>query len=172
MATLHAPAAGGRVVIVKGAPEVVLERCAAGDGAAAAVETLAASGMRVLAMAERPLAGDRSTLVDADLDGGFVLLGLAAMVDPPRESALTAVRACREAGVDVKMITGDHVSTARAIGARFGLGGRAFTGRELDALDDDEFSGQPSKARCSRAWRRSTSCGSCERCKRTARSWR
>jgi calcium-translocating P-type ATPase len=139
MATLHAPAAGGRVVVVKGAPEVVLERCVLPDDASAAVDALAASGMRVLAVAERRLADDRSALVDSDLDSGFELLGLAAMIDPPRESALSAVRACREAGVDVKMITGDHVSTARAIAARFGLAGRAFTGRELDVLDDDEL---------------------------------
>ena len=109
---------------MKGAPEVVLERCAPVDGALEAIESFADLGMRVLALAEK-----RGT-------DGFRLLGLAALVDPPRESALTAVGACRAAGVDVKMITGDHVSTARAIAARFGLGGAALTGRELDALDD------------------------------------
>jgi calcium-translocating P-type ATPase len=132
MATLHTD----RAVFLKGAPEVVLERCAPRDGADAAIEALAASGMRVLAVAERRLPGDRSELTEDDLDGGFTLLGLAALVDPPREPALTAVRACREAGVEVKMITGDHVSTARAIAERFGLAGAAFTGRELDRLDD------------------------------------
>ena len=126
MATLHE----GGAAYMKGAPEVVLERSAAIDGAAEAVDALAARGMRVLAVAE-----GRGT----DLDGGLRLLGLAALVDPPRESALTAVRACRAAGVDVKMITGDHVSTARAIGAEFGLEGHAHTGRQLDALDDGEF---------------------------------
>ena len=135
MATLHA---GGRVLL-KGAPEVVLERCTQVDGAGAAVEGLAAQGMRVLAVAERTVAGGRSTLSESDLDGGFTLLGLAALVDPPRDSALTAVRACRQAGVDVKMITGDHVSTARAIASRFGLAGAALTGRELDALDDGQL---------------------------------
>ena len=135
MATLHA---GGRVLL-KGAPEVVLERCTQVDGAGAAVEGLAAEGMRVLAVAERTVAGGRSTLSESDLDGGFTLLGLAALVDPPRDSALTAVRACRQAGVDVKMITGDHVSTARAIASRFGLAGAALTGRELDALDDGQL---------------------------------
>ena len=135
MATLHA---GGRVLL-KGAPEVVLERCTQVDGAGAAVEGLAAQGMRVLAVAERTVADGRSTLSESDLDGGFTLLGLAALVDPPRDSALTAVRACRQAGVDVKMITGDHVSTARAIASRFGLAGAALTGRELDALDDGQL---------------------------------
>jgi calcium-translocating P-type ATPase len=126
MATVHE----GGVVYMKGAPEVVLERCVTVDGAAEAVDALAERGMRVLAVAEGR---------DTELDGGFRLLGLAALVDPPRESALTAVSACRAAGVDVKMITGDHVSTARAIGAQFGLAGRALTGPELDALDDDDF---------------------------------
>jgi calcium-translocating P-type ATPase len=135
MATLHA---GGRVLL-KGAPEVVLERCTQVDGAVAAVEGLAAEGMRVLAVAQRTVAGGRSTLSESDLDGGFTLLGLAALVDPPRDSALTAVSACRQAGVDVKMITGDHVSTARAIASRFGLAGAALTGRELDALDDGQL---------------------------------
>ena len=134
MATLHA----GGTVLVKGAPEAVLERCAPRAGAAEAVEALAARGMRVLAVARR--AGHpRPELPEADLGGGFELLGLAALADPPRESALAAVQACREAGVEVKMITGDHVSTARAIAARFGLAGRSLTGRELDALDDAGF---------------------------------
>jgi calcium-translocating P-type ATPase len=133
MATLHP----GGVALMKGAPEVVLERCAPRAGAYEAVEAMASRGMRVLAVAQRTLAG--SELRESHFDEGFELLGLAALVDPPRESALAAVRACRAAGVDVKMITGDHVATATAIGARFGLTGRAFTGRELDALDGPAF---------------------------------
>jgi calcium-translocating P-type ATPase len=129
MATLHSDG----LVLIKGAPEVVLERCEAVDGAVEALDALAGGGMRVLAVAEK-----RATTLD-ELDDGFRLLGLAALTDPPRESALTAVDACRAAGVDVKMITGDHVSTAAAIAGRFGLAGRALTGRELDRLDDAEF---------------------------------
>lgn len=135
MATLHA----GGVVLLKGAPEVVLERCDPVDAASAMVDALAASGMRVLAVARRVLAQEQSTLSDSDLQEGFVLLGLAAIVDPPRDSALTAVNACQAAGIEVKMVTGDHVATATAIASRFGLAGRALTGRELDTLDDDEF---------------------------------
>jgi calcium-translocating P-type ATPase len=133
MATLHPGFA-----LLKGAPEVVLERCAPRDGAAEAVEAMASRGMRVLAVARRALEGRRE-LRETDLGGGFELLGLVALVDPPRESALAAVGACRAAGVDVKMITGDHVATASAIGEQFGLSGRAFTGRELDALDEPAF---------------------------------
>jgi calcium-translocating P-type ATPase len=135
MATLHP---GGRVLL-KGAPEVVIERCARVDGAGEALESLAAGGMRVLAVAEGTVGDGRSTLSEPDVDGGLTLLGLAALVDPPRDSALSAVSACREAGVDVKMITGDHVSTARAIASRFGLTGAALTGRELDTLDDGQL---------------------------------
>jgi calcium-translocating P-type ATPase len=132
MATLHE---GGRV-LVKGAPEVVLERCLPRDGALEVVDGLAARGRRVLAVAAGHT--DRADLTEDDL-GGLELLGLAAMVDPPRRSAVAAVDACRAAGVEVKMITGDHVATATAIGAEFGLAGRSYTGRDLDALDDAEL---------------------------------
>ncbi len=135
MATLHA----GGTILLKGAPEVVLERCGPSAEAEARVDAFAADGMRVLAVARRELGEERTALVDEDLDGAFTLLGLAAIADPPRDSALAAVEACRSAGVDVKMVTGDHVATASAIASRFGLAGRAFTGRALDALDDDGF---------------------------------
>jgi calcium-translocating P-type ATPase len=130
MATLHAG-----VLYVKGAPEVVLALCGEVPGAAAALDSFAERGMRVLAVAERRLDDDRTALGEADLHD-LTLIGLVALADPPRDSALTAVRACMDAGVEVKMITGDHVATATAIAARFGLVGRAFTGRELDRLDD------------------------------------
>jgi calcium-translocating P-type ATPase len=135
MATLHP----GGTVLLKGAPEVVLERCAPSAGAAAKVGAFAGDGMRVLALAQRTLGEERPSLTDADLEHGFALLGLAAIADPPRRSALAAVDACRTAGVDVKMVTGDHVATARAIAARFGLPGRAYSGAALDALDDAAF---------------------------------
>ncbi len=135
MATLHA----GGTVLVKGAPEIVLARCEPCAQADAIVDAFAADGMRVLAVARRELGDQHKALVDEDLDGGFTLLGVAAIADPPRDSALAAVEACRSAGVDVKMVTGDHVATASAIASRFGLAGPAFTGRALDALDDDAF---------------------------------
>jgi calcium-translocating P-type ATPase len=133
MATLHPG-----MVLVKGAPEIVVGLCDDAPRASDAVDAFAADGMRVIAVAERPADGQR-VLTDDDVAGGFTLLGLAALVDPPRGSALRSVQACREAGVAVKMITGDHVATARAIADRFGLAGRSLTGRQLDALDDDEL---------------------------------
>jgi magnesium-transporting ATPase (P-type) len=97
---------------------------------------MAARGMRVLALA-RTRGADG---IDYALDGEWELLGLTAMVDPPREDAVVAVAECREAGIDVKMITGDHLATARAIGERFGLRGDGLAGADLDRLDDAAFS--------------------------------
>jgi magnesium-transporting ATPase (P-type) len=81
-------------------------------------------------------------LTEGDAEGGFLFLGLQGMIDPPRPEAVEAVRACREAGITVKMITGDHHETARAIGEALGLavpGEHAVTGAELSRLSDDEL---------------------------------
>ena len=120
---------------MKGAPEAVLMRCGHAPNASAALDEMAAQGMRVLAFAR---CRGVDTLDDA-LEAEWELLGLEAMVDPPREDAVLAVAACREAGIDVKMITGDHLATARAIGERFGLDGAGLAGAELDLLDDEAF---------------------------------
>jgi calcium-translocating P-type ATPase len=122
--------------VMKGAPEAVLARCGEVEGAEAAVATTAAQGMRVLAVARATHAGASAEDL---LDGAWRLLGLVALMDPPRDAAIAAVAACRDAGIDVKMVTGDHLVTAQAIGARFGMGGHGVTGIELDALDDEAF---------------------------------
>ena len=147
MATLHRWPDGTRRLLVKGAPEVVLARCAgrAGGGplvpagVLAEVEALAARGMRVLAVAARPWTAALDEVGLADLAGDLTLLGLVGMIDPPRPEAVAAVAACRQAGIRVKMITGDHPGTAQAIGRALGLlgpGEEAVTGAELSALDD------------------------------------
>jgi magnesium-transporting ATPase (P-type) len=148
MATLN-EVAGERVAFLKGAPEAVLQRCdrRAGDAGGTApldadavreaARALAARGMRVLAMAYRPGAGDR--LDEGTLGGGFVLAGLQAMEDPVRPEAVEAVAAAREAGIRVLMLTGDHAGTAQAIGRQLGLGHGAASvleGQALDGLDD------------------------------------
>ena len=139
MATLHADPEGGAVIYLKGAPEVVLRRCRAADARLAEhitanVLAIAAQGMRVLAFAvRRPLAPIARLDADAVADD-FVFLGLQGMIDPPREEAVRAVQACRRAGITVKMITGDHKETARAIGLDLGLvapGEDALSGTEL-----------------------------------------
>jgi len=120
MATLHDDGAARRIV-VKGAPEAVLRRCSAVDPDAvhAEVERLAREGMRVLALAAKPWPGD--TVDMDDVCGQLTFAGLVGMIDPPRPEAVAAVRACHAAGIQVKMITGDHLATARAIGAQLGL---------------------------------------------------
>jgi magnesium-transporting ATPase (P-type) len=142
MATLHGEEGGGQIIYLKGAPEVVLRRCqgSPGDQSAdpdsvnRAVERIAGDGMRVLAFAARRPDRELERLDEKGVESGFAFLGLQGMIDPPRSEAVEAVTACREAGIVVKMITGDHGATARTIGEALGLAGEgdfAVTGREL-----------------------------------------
>jgi len=137
MATLHAGE-----ILLKGAPEVILARCDHVDADAfhAEVESMATQGMRVLAVARRAHPG--SSLDEGDVDGGFELLGLQGMIDPPRPEAIEAVAACHRAGINVKMITGDHRVTAEAIARDLGLldeDQHGLTGTELARLSDAEL---------------------------------
>lgn len=142
---------GERVVLVKGAPERVLQSCttlATPEGpqpldralVAPQIERMAAEGWRVLAMAER-----RRSLAEGDdhlIDGDFCFLGLVGMQDPPRPSVPDAVARCRRAGMRPIMITGDHAATALAIARQVGIGDdslRILTGPEIDRLDDHEL---------------------------------
>jgi Ca2+-transporting ATPase len=143
MATLHESPAGDRAVLVKGAPEVVARRCDGVDMQALQreVESLASQGMRVLAVAAREAPSGTSELRLDDVASGLRLLGLLAMIDPPREEAIRAVEACRGAGITVKMITGDHRATAAAIGRQLGIlsSTGALTGSELARMSDQEL---------------------------------
>lgn len=147
MATLDA-GPDGAALHVKGAVERVLERCAdmAGpdcpvpldpDAVLAAAAAMAADGLRVLAVAARPAAGEEA--VDEGDVRGLTLLGLQGMLDPPRPEAVAAVARCRDAGIRVKMVTGDQLETARAIAHRVGLAGDrepvAMAGVELEDVD-------------------------------------
>ncbi len=153
MATLNhhgeAPLAS---VHVKGAPEVVLQYCARqrrSEGDAPidrdywheVMADLARHGQRVLAVATKEVPAETSSLSMEDARGGLSLLGLVGSIDPPREEAITAVASCQSAGIEVKMITGDHAITAGAIAAQLGLSGdgRVVTGRDVERMDDDEL---------------------------------
>ncbi|HEX5598967.1 MAG TPA: HAD-IC family P-type ATPase, partial [Micromonosporaceae bacterium] len=157
MATLHDDRdAGGQLVFVKGAVERVLKLCGSAlgeEGTPGALdpetvlreaEALASEGLRVLATAIRWIEGSSGFSEEA-LPGSLVFTGLQAMLDPPRPAAAASVAACRNAGIAVKMITGDHLGTAAAIGQRIGLlsgpagPGEAVTGVELAALPDAEL---------------------------------
>jgi Ca2+-transporting ATPase len=159
MATLHRaagkPGADDRVVYVKGAVEKVLARCdgaLVGDGRTVpldldavqrAVDAFAADGLRVLAFALRRLDADVGELERRHVSHDLTFLGLQAMLDPPRPAATSAVAACRQAGVVVKMITGDHGATAAAIAAQVGIvdgpGAAVVTGAEMAELRDRDL---------------------------------
>lgn len=140
MATFHH--AGTQVVThIKGAPDVLLAHSTASPSGRAAIEAenrhLAAQALRVLAVAQRSIpaagfdpAGDLMQWV-----GGWEFLGLVGLMDPPRPEARQAIADCQQAGVQVKMITGDHPLTAAAIARELGLAGDVVTGAELDAMD-------------------------------------
>lgn len=164
MATLHAGEDGAeRLVYVKGATEAILARCGSRLDAAGApsglnaaeihrqVELMAGTGLRVLAFAGRKLPVAVDHLTHDDVRSNLVFIGFMAMIDPPRASAVQAVRVCRVAGIQVKMITGDHAVTAAAIAGQIGLDGvitenggkqRVLTGSDLAALSDRELIGQ------------------------------
>lgn len=148
--SVHAAPDGRRVLHVKGAPDALIPMCAAmraQDGdvpvdiglAEAANEAMARDGLRVIATARRVLAEDEILPAELPAPRELVLLGLEGMADPPRSGVPEAVEACRDAGIEVKMITGDHPVTALAIAQRLGFGrpGPPLTGAEMAGLDDD-----------------------------------
>ncbi len=156
-ATLH-EGHKGRVIYKVGALERLLERCidALGEGGTQvpldkdavhrAAETMAARGLRVLALARRQVDARHSKLEHAHVSEGLTFLGLQGMMDPPRSEAIVSVRECQQAGIAVKMITGDHLVTARAIASQIGLKGNeehgklvALSGRELEKVSDEEL---------------------------------
>ncbi len=142
MATLHHDAEGKALLVLKGAPEAVLARCAEAPEEAVrdAVAALAAEGMRVMAFAERAMPGRTAALEAEDAQGGLVFLGLCGLIDPPRQEAAVAVAECRAAGIAVKMITGDHPATAAAIARAVGIAEapRAIEGAAFEALAAEE----------------------------------
>ena len=151
MATL-AEGKGGNILYIKGAPDRLLaladqEMTPGGpaplsrEGWEKAVSDLAAGGLRVIGAAMKTVAADKMSIGHEDLREGVVFLGLAGILDPPREEAVEAVAVCRAAGIRVKMITGDHADTAKAIGRDLGIGDgeSALTGSDLDDMTDEQF---------------------------------
>lgn len=147
--TLRRDEQGRRVLHVKGAPDILLGMATSlqRDGrpgpldhqlVRAANEELADQGLRVLATGCRVLADDEEVSTPLLRPTGLTLLGLEGMADPPRPGVKEAIEQCRRAGIEVKMITGDHPVTARSIAERLGLPGTGapLTGAELVHLDD------------------------------------
>lgn len=147
MATLHHDHAGHAFVFVKGAPDVLLPRCSriivGGTDQPldprpwhARLDDMARSGQRLLALAMLPVPDGTTEVRFDDVTGGLTLLAVLGLIDPPRAEAIVAIGTAHDAGIAVKMITGDHAVTAAAIGAQLGIGGdRVMAGAELDTMD-------------------------------------
>jgi cation-transporting ATPase F len=176
MATLHRFAEKNQnIIYIKGAPEKVIQKCsfiAKDDGPGRLLhipaltderrvvlqraEEMAAKGLRVLAFAKMDASEQKNSLDDKDLDRGLVFLGLQGMLDPPRQEAASAIRACQNAGIRVKMITGDNVKTAAMIAKKIGLNNIkdkngsseviAVTGYDLTNYSDSELKALVEKA--------------------------
>ncbi len=152
MATLHHSHTGDAFVFLKGAPERVLEMCAHqrtvdGDQPLdrnywlTRIEEMAQQGQRVLAIAVKPVSHDQMELSFSDVENDLTLLGMFGLIDPPRKEAIAAVQSCGMAGIRVKMITGDHAATARAIARQLKLINTddVITGQELEGMSEDEL---------------------------------
>ena len=151
MATLHR-SQPQRLIYVKGSIEAILKRCHQmldDEGEAIAlnpvqiektVEIMARRGLRVLALARKAVPNSQASIEHSDLEQGLVFLGLQGMIDPPRPEAIQAIKSCQSAGIQVKMITGDHARTAAAIAQQMGLNqtddALVFTGQQLTQLDE------------------------------------
>ena len=158
MATEHG-SAERRVIYLKGSVESVLDRCSTAlsrtgelmplepDACHRAAAKIAEKGLRVLAFARLERENSTAELGHDDVATGMTFLGLQGMIDPPRPEAVAAVRVCQGAGIQVKMITGDHVITATAIARQIGLVGwsgdtdqlLALNGRDIEAMSDTEL---------------------------------
>lgn len=147
---------GGRIIQVKGAPDVLLEQCthilwqgkvvsmtpALKTKAQKANEKMAQSALRVLAFAYRDLHTQETCRDAGDAERNLIFVGLTGMIDPPRAEVKDAIATCRAAGIKTVMITGDHQLTAEAIAASLGIiprGGETMSGKQLDQLSDEEL---------------------------------
>jgi magnesium-transporting ATPase (P-type) len=150
MATLNHDHENHAFIFVKGAPETLLAMCDEQHNGSKKTKILnidywnqqadaiAAQGQRVLAFAIKPVGPEHTVLEQVDIPGSLIFLGLTGFIDPPRSEAIEAIVKCHRAGIEVKMITGDHAVTAVAIGKQLGLrnSDNLLTGAELDKLDD------------------------------------
>ncbi len=139
----QSPDAEQKMIAAKGAPEAVVDLCHLEQGAskliAAQVADMAASGLRIIAVARAGFAAAALPQSQHDFDFGF--LGLLGLEDPVRHDVPAAIAECKAAGIQIVMITGDHPNTARAIASRAGLAaqGESITGPELAAMSDADL---------------------------------
>jgi len=162
MTTVHNTLEEETFAYMKGAPEVVLERCSKviengkekkltkeiRDKILKTNETLASNALRVLGMAFRKLPLTLKDFHENTVEQDFVFIGLEGMIDPPREEVVEANKLCHKAGIKAVMITGDHKLTAIAVAKEVGIfkeGNLVLTGEELDKLSDKDFEGEVEK---------------------------
>ena len=149
-AAVSAAEAGRRILYVKGAPEILLTMCDMPQQQREGIRTTLAEyqnqAMRTLAFAFRPLADGEQGITPEGISGRLAMLGIAAISDPVREEVPAAVTECRNAGIEVKIVTGDTTATAREIGRRIGLWSddtdtdrNIITGPEFEALDERQL---------------------------------
>jgi Ca2+-transporting ATPase len=156
MTTIHKAPDGEIYAFMKGAPEIVLEKCTyileGGEERKLTEEKkkkilevneqLAGNALRVLAMAYRRLPPSTEKYTADSIEREMVFVGLQGMIDPPREEAIEANKKCQKAGIKTVMITGDHKLTAVAVAREVGIyreGDIVLTGAELDKMSDEEF---------------------------------
>lgn len=153
MATLNRLPQKGAQIMVKGAPNKILDFCKNQQGSKGSLERLdrdfwqkqieliSSKGLRVLAAAKGDISGDKKDLKIEDISENMVFLGIVGIFDPPRPEAIKAIKICHQAGIAVKMITGDHAGTAKAIGWEMGIGKgkQVFSGSQVEALSDKEL---------------------------------
>ena len=156
MSTVHSTLEGEQFAYVKGAPEVILERCThifengkekkLTDAKRKEIlennEKLASDALRVLGIAFKKLPATQKEFDEESVENNLVFIGLEGMIDPPREEAIDANKKCQDAGIKAVMITGDHKLTAVAVAKEIGImkeGSRVLTGAELDNMNDEEF---------------------------------
>lgn len=153
MATLNRNDSGQSLAFVKGAPEQIMGMCINQRSGSDSVEPLNTAywtdqadqlsqhGQRILAFAVKNIDSAQSKLDFFDVENGLTLLGIVGLIDPPRPESITAIKQCHDAGIRVKMITGDHAGTAAAIAKQIGLQNAhsVLTGADIDRLDDSQL---------------------------------
>lgn len=157
MATLHQQEelSDRHTIYVKGSAEAIWKRChyqldAKGQKIdlnrqqiEQMTDEIAAQGLRVLAFAKKEISAEQRDIDHADIEADLIFLGIQGMIDPPRVEAIAAVRACQSAGIQVKMITGDHALTAAAIARQMGLSqdeaAPVFTGKQLANMNGQDL---------------------------------
>ncbi len=151
MATLN-EVDGERFLYINGAPEKIIDLCKKQQGNEGAealdedywkekIEEGASLGQRMLATAYKKVENRKESLSHEDLEEGLILSGVFGLIDPPREEVVHAVKESKEAGITVKMITGDHALTAMSIGRELGVGDGqiSITGSEIEKMSDEEL---------------------------------